>query len=122
MAFPTAMVPRAIPSFPPNPVKAAWFFIAMQETLSYSALWGGIVPMAAGAVFFLLLPLLAGNRNGRPSPLRKNALFGMTTAILISYAVFTLIGLYCRGPNWTFINPWKSLKKAVMVVTVNEPP
>lgn len=113
LVFPVELAPRAVPASSPNPVKAAWFFLALQETLSYSVVWGGIVPLVAGVGFFLLFPLLAGNRDGRPLPRRKQAFFALTVATLLAYAVFTLVGLYCRGPNWTFIKPWKSVQKAL---------
>ncbi|MCU0582074.1 MAG: cytochrome b N-terminal domain-containing protein [Syntrophales bacterium] len=118
MAFPVAMAPRAVPTVPPNPVKAAWFFIAMQETLSYSAFWGGIAPILAGISFFVCLPLMAGNKNDRPIPIRKKAFFGATLGIIVAYAVFTLVGLYCRGPNWTLVNPWKNIKNIIRTVSI----
>jgi hypothetical protein len=37
--FPVSAVPRPVPAYPPNPVKAAWFFVALQATLSYSVKW-----------------------------------------------------------------------------------
>ena len=27
---------------PPNPAKAPWYFLGLQEMVSYSAFWGGI--------------------------------------------------------------------------------
>lgn len=117
LAFPLEMTPRAIPSAPPNPVKAAWFFIALQETLSYSVFWGGIVPLAGAALFFLLAPKLAAAADGTAVPWRHRIFFGTTVAILLTYSVLTLTGVFLRGPNWKLINPVKvvkqNLKKAV---------
>ena len=35
---------------PPNPAKAPWYFLGLQEMVSYSAFWGGIgIPGHRGA-------------------------------------------------------------------------
>ena len=109
MACPLSMTPRAIPALPPNPVKAAWFFLATQETLSYSIFWGGIAPLFGTALFFLWAPRLVGDAAGNPISWRRTAFFGMTVTILITYVLLTLVGVYCRGPNWSFVSPWQNI-------------
>ena len=122
VCFPLGMEPRPVAAYPPNPVKAAWFFIALQETLSYSVVWGGLVPMAVLIGLLIWGPRLAGNTNGRPMPGRRRVFFGATLMILFLYGLFTLAGLYCRGPNWTFVKPWKSIKNVIQMVSENEMP
>ncbi|HBG19788.1 MAG TPA: hypothetical protein DDY32_11090 [Desulfobulbaceae bacterium] len=114
--FPVELEPRPVPAYPPNPVKAAWFFIALQETLSYSVLWGGLLPIVALVVFFVWGPRFAAPGTGELAPWRRRLFFGTTVGIVVMYAVFTLAGLYCRGPNWTFVSPWKTLKQVISVV------
>lgn len=116
---PVDLAPRPAPAYPPNPVKAAWFFVATQETLSYSVIWGGLAPMLALAWFFVRGPRLAAAYD-TVSPRRRRTFFWLTIAIVCLYAVFTLAGLYCRGPNWTFINPWKGLKNITRTVGNHE--
>ena len=113
LVAPVDLTSIPVPTAPPNPVKAAWFFLASQETLSYSAFWGGIVPLAAGGCLFLFFPRFAGHRDGHPLPGRRKAFFAVTLATLLAYAVFTMAGLWCRGPNWTFINPWNLVLTAI---------
>lgn len=114
LLFPLSMTPRAIPMAPPNPVKAAWFFIALQETLSYSVVWGGIIPLAGVTLFFLLAPPLVGDAAGSPVLWRRRAFFSATIVILGAYTVFTLVGLCLRGPNWKLINPLNAMKNSII--------
>ncbi|HAK88310.1 MAG TPA: hypothetical protein DHV16_04785 [Nitrospiraceae bacterium] len=115
LIFPVTMESQAIPLSPPNPAKAAWFFVAMQETLSYSALWGGTVPLAAIMFLFIAFPIIAGNAHGHPADRRKRIFFGISTALVVLYFFFTIIGMYFRGPNWMLINPLK-IKKAQKII------
>jgi len=105
LASPVELGPRPAPAYPPNPVKAAWFFVALQETLSYSAFWGGVVPLGVVAAVFLLFPLFAGGRDGYPLLARRKVFSAVALATLLAYAAFTLLGLCCRGPNWSFTMP-----------------
>jgi menaquinol-cytochrome c reductase cytochrome b/c subunit len=54
---------------PPNPAKAPWYFLGLQEQVSYSAFWGGIgIPgnrIAASSVLFLILDRGKAGRVGR---------------------------------------------------------
>ena len=118
--FPVSLAPRPVPAYPPNPVKAAWFFVALQETLSYSVIWGGLLPMAALIWFFVRGPRIAARRGQHAVlPRRRRVFFGMTVAAVFLYAAFTVTGLYCRGPNWTFVSPWKSMKNVIKTVNDN---
>ena len=49
---------------PPNPAKAPWYFLGLQEQVSYSAFWGGIGVPGIELLLLVLLPLLR-SRQGR---------------------------------------------------------
>lgn len=55
----------ASPTQPDNPEKAPWYFVGMQEMVSYSALSGAVLFPLALLLGLLLLPLL-DRRGGRP--------------------------------------------------------
>ena len=43
---------------PPNPAKAPWYFLGLQEQVSYSAFWGGIGVPAIEVLLLLLVPYI----------------------------------------------------------------
>ncbi len=99
----------ANPVHPPNPAKAPWYFLGLQELVSYSALWGGVIIPGLIVLGLLLLPYLDRKRTGIGvwfSKQRKTAVT-IFTICLIAATVFTVIGTVFRGPNWSFQLPWK---------------
>jgi quinol-cytochrome oxidoreductase complex cytochrome b subunit len=99
----------ANPVHPPNPAKAPWYFLGLQELVSYSALWGGVIVPALIVFALLLLPYLDRERKGVGtwfSRERKRAItvFSLCLAIAV---ILTVIGTFFRGPNWSWQTPWK---------------
>jgi quinol-cytochrome oxidoreductase complex cytochrome b subunit len=99
---------RADPLHPPNPAKAPWYFVGIQEMVSYSATWGGVVAPTLMALFLLLGPLLDRARDGGGQWFNKkrwsfNVIFA---AILLSQIVMILVGQWFRTKNWGFRVPW----------------
>lgn len=91
-----------------NPAKAPWYFVGIQELVSYSAFLGGIVVPALIVLSLLLLPYLDRNPKGTGvwfSRDRKvaNVLF---TIFVITMIVLILVGQFLRGPNWSLYWPW----------------
>jgi membrane protein insertase Oxa1/YidC/SpoIIIJ len=91
----------------PNPVKSAWFLLWIQELVSYSKYCIYIVVFIA--VFFLVLPWLPPNRAADKAQwfhrdqLLVNALTFITFCLIIA---LTIIAMFFRGKNWTFIVPF----------------
>ncbi len=81
----------ANPNIPENPAKAPWYFLGLQEMVSYSAFMGGLIIPAIVVVGLGLIPYLDreddppgvyfSGRNGRAVAL-KSLLFGVTAAVL----------------------------------------
>ncbi len=101
----------ANPVHPPNPAKAPWYFLGLQELVSYSALWGGVSVPALIVLALVLLPYLDRRRAGIGvwfARERKTAL-SLFTVCLVAACVLTVIGTAFRGPNWSFQWPWKQV-------------
>lgn len=89
----------------PNPSKAPWYFLGLQELLTM------FHPMVAGvtipglALFLLLLaPYIDKNPSNKPED-RKFAISLMTVHLMF-WAVLVMIGSFFRGPGFNFIFPW----------------
>jgi menaquinol-cytochrome c reductase cytochrome b/c subunit len=98
----------ANPNHPPNPAKAPWYFLGLQELVSYSAFIGGVLIPGIIVVALMLVPYVDRKRVGVGRWFAKerslaNTLFAM---FLITMAILIVIGMYFRGPNWGFVIPW----------------
>jgi len=93
---------------PPNPAKAPWYFLGLQEQVSYSAFWGGVGVPTIEVLLLLLVPYIDRKVAGvgrwfAKERLLPNSLF-MTFAIV--NVVLMAIGTFFRGANWEFVSPW----------------
>ena len=93
---------------PPNPAKAPWYFLGLQEMVSYSAFWGGVGIPTLEAIILLLVPYLDRKPGGvgkwfARERLLANSLF--MTFVVVNI-VLMIIGTFFRGPNWEFVSPW----------------
>ncbi|MBU6399289.1 MAG: cytochrome b N-terminal domain-containing protein [Verrucomicrobia bacterium] len=100
----------ANPIHPPNPAKAPWYFLGLQELVSYSAFWGGVVVPGLLVLALVLLPYLDRGRRGVGRWFAReravaNSVFSLCLLVAV---VLTLIGSLFRGPNWGWVEPWKS--------------
>jgi len=112
----------ANPAVTPNPAKAPWYFLWLQEIVTDTTLKLGPVTINGALVGGILLPgilvLLAvwwpyRDRSGiqavgvwfAPERRRQNIAF---LAICLMIVAFTLVGTYMRGPYWNFYWPWES--------------
>jgi len=99
----------ANPVHPPNPAKAPWYFLGLQELVSYSALWGGVIVPALIVFGLLLLPYMDRRRRGIGIWFARERKVALTlfTICLVTAATLTVIGTFFRGPNWSWQVPWK---------------
>ena len=93
---------------PPNPAKAPWYFLGLQEMVSYSAFWGGVGVPAIFVLLLLLVPYLDRGTEGVGKWFARERLLANT--IFLSFVLFNIamiiLGTYFRGPNWDFVVPW----------------
>jgi quinol-cytochrome oxidoreductase complex cytochrome b subunit len=99
----------ANPIHPPNPAKAPWYFLGLQELVSYSAFWGGVVVPGLLVTALGLLPYIDRKRHGVGRWFARERVVANTifSICLIIAVVLTIIGTSFRGPNWGWVVPWK---------------
>jgi quinol-cytochrome oxidoreductase complex cytochrome b subunit len=101
----------ANPVHPPNPAKAPWYFLGLQELVAYSAFWGGVVVPGLFVTALLALPYIDRKRKGIGvwfSRERRVAI-SVFSICLGAAVILTVIGTAFRGPNWSFQLPWKPI-------------
>ena len=89
----------------PNPSKAPWYFLGLQELLRY------FHPMVAGIVIptFILVGLAAApfvDRNPSTRPGDRKIAITLFTMLFMFGAVLTIIGSFFRGPGYNWVWPW----------------
>jgi quinol-cytochrome oxidoreductase complex cytochrome b subunit len=98
----------ANPSKPPNPSKAPWYFLGLQELVAYDAFWGGVGIPGLIVVGFMVIPYLDRNPEGEGYWFHRSrymAVF-LWTAFMTAQALLIIVGTYFRGANWGWIWPW----------------
>ncbi|HLK63240.1 MAG TPA: cytochrome b N-terminal domain-containing protein [Bryobacteraceae bacterium] len=93
---------------PPNPAKAPWYFLGLQEMVSYSAFWGGIGVPTVMVVLLFLTPYIDRGQKGVGRWFARERLLANTIflSLVILNVIFIIIGTFFRGPNWTFVSPF----------------
>jgi hypothetical protein len=89
----------------PNPSKAPWYFLGLQELLSYfdPAVAGVVIP-GFGLAGLAFVPYIDRNPSVRPSD-RKLAIM-IFTFFLMAAGILTIFGSFFRGPGFNFVFPW----------------
>jgi menaquinol-cytochrome c reductase cytochrome b/c subunit len=96
----------ANPNLTPNPSKAPWYFLGLQELLRY------FHPMVAGVLFAPTLVLLAlavapfVDRNPSTKPGDRKVAITLFTMLIMFGAVLTIIGSFFRGTGYNWVWPW----------------
>ena len=100
------LLEEANPNITPNPAKAPWYFLGLQELLSYwdPQIAGVMIPLIIGVVAFMAIPYIDRNKENKPSK-RKYAIM-LWTFFLAGAGTLSLIGILFRGPGWNWTYPW----------------
>ncbi len=90
----------------PNPSKAPWYFLGLQELLTmFHPMVAGVTIPGMGLFLLILSPYLDKNPSNKPED-RKFAI-SIFTIFLMFWAVLVIIGSFFRGRGFNFIMPWK---------------
>ena len=95
----------------PNPSKAPWYFLGLQEMLVYYDPWMAGVVLPSLVVFGLMaIPFLDFNKKGNgyyTIDERKFAYTIFQIGFLEMWVTLIILGTFLRGPNWNFFGPYE---------------
>jgi hypothetical protein len=109
----------------PNPSKAPWYFLGLQEMLVYFDPWmAGVVLPSLIIVGLMAIPYIDTNKAGNgyyTYAQRKFAYITFQYGFLVLWVILILLGTFLRGPNWNFFGPYEywDLHKVIPLNNVN---
>ncbi len=101
----------ANPSKTPNPSKAPWYFLGLQDILVYFDPWfAGVIAPVLIIVGLMLIPYLDVNPKGNgyyTYTERKAAIWIYSFGFLVLWISLIIMGVFLRGPGWNLFMPWE---------------
>lgn len=95
----------------PNPSKAPWYFLGLQEMLVYYDPWmAGVVLPSMILVGLMAIPYIDFNKLGNGYYTyneRKFAIITFMFGFLPLWVAMIVLGTFLRGPNWNFFGPYE---------------
>jgi menaquinol-cytochrome c reductase cytochrome b/c subunit len=90
----------------PNPSKAPWYFLGLQELLTmFNPQIAGVLIPGIALIVLMLAPFIDKNPSTKPTD-RKFAI-AIFSIFVLMWAVLVILGSFFRGPGFNFILPWK---------------
>ena len=113
----------ANPTKTPNPSKAPWYFLGLQDILVYFDPWfaGGVAPVLI-IVGLMLIPYLDINPKGNGYYTyheRKVAIWVYAFGFLVLWIALIIMGVFLRGPGWNLFMPWQYWDPHRVIALVN---
>jgi quinol-cytochrome oxidoreductase complex cytochrome b subunit len=105
----------------PNPAKAPWYFLWLQELVASTTIRIGGFTVSGGFIGGILVPgvllLVAAawpfldrshaTAEGRWFPAERRTQNVVFTCVALGMIILILVSMYCRGPSWGFYLPWQ---------------
>ncbi len=111
IVLPAPLEQPADPNVAPNPAKAPWYFLGLQEMLVYFDPWlAGVVLPGLIIVGLIAIPYIDKNPRGNGYYTFKERPFAISTFLfgfVILWVVLIIFGTFLRGPNWNFFGPYE---------------
>ncbi|MBI1924007.1 cytochrome C [Candidatus Poribacteria bacterium] len=99
------------PTKTPNPSKAPWYFLSLQEMLVYFDPWvAGVVLPGLIIAGLIAIPYIDINPKGKGYYTLKERPFAIATfcfGFFVLWIVLMVVGTFLRGPGWNFFAPWQ---------------
>jgi hypothetical protein len=113
----------ANPTSSPNPAKAPWYFLGLQEMLVYFDPWlAGVVLPTLIIVGLMAIPYIDTNPKGNgyfSFRERKWEIGVFLYGFLVLWSFLIITGTFLRGPNWSFYGPYEFWDPNKLVPLVN---
>jgi hypothetical protein len=95
----------------PNPSKAPWYFLGLQELLVYYDPWhAGVVLPLLVINGLMAIPYLDFNKQGNgyyTIAQRQFAYLTFQFGFFVLWILLIIMGTFLRGPNWNFFGPYE---------------
>jgi hypothetical protein len=117
----------ANPMVTPNPAKAPWYFLGLQELLVYYDPWiAGVIIPSLIIIGLAAIPYLDVNEKGAGRFTLRGRPFAVTVFLLGFLGLglgLIVFGVFFRGPGWNFFWPWQywDPNKAVAMDNIDLP-
>jgi hypothetical protein len=113
----------ANPTRTPNPSKAPWYFLGLQEMLVYFDPWhAGVVLPSLIIVGLMVIPFIDINPKGNGYYCFKHRKYEILTFFLgfhVLWVSMIMIGTFFRGPGWNLFWPWQRWDPHKVVALTN---
>ncbi len=117
----------AAPTRTPNPSKAPWYFLGLQEILVYFDPWhAGVVLPSFIIIGLMVLPYIDINPKGNGYYTYKERKYEIQTFFIgfhVLWISLIIVGTFLRGPGWNWFWPWDpwDSHKVVALTSVDLP-
>ncbi len=113
----------ANPTRTPNPAKAPWYFLGLQEMLVYFDPWiAGVVMPTLIVTGLCLIPYIDFNPKGNGYYTWRERKFAISTycfGFLVLWITLIVIGVFLRGPGWVWFWPWQQWDPHIVTAEIN---
>ncbi len=113
----------ANPAKTPNPSKAPWYFLGLQEMLVYFDPWiAGVIFPTLIIVGLMAIPYMDRNPKGNGYYTWEQRKFAISTFLFgffVLWIILIFVGTFLRGPGWNFFMPWANWDPHKVVAMVN---
>ncbi|MDP3980538.1 MAG: cytochrome b N-terminal domain-containing protein [Chlamydiota bacterium] len=108
----------ANPAVPENPAKAPWFFLGLQELVSYSAFMGGVGIPTLALLGLALIPYIDTDpqKIGRWFDSREGARLSL---ISVFYTLVVVVGMLAITVKWGWLRNWFPQIPQIIITFVN---
>ena len=90
----------------PNPSKAPWYFLGLQELLTmFHPMIAGVTLPTIGLIALMFSPYLDKTISNKPED--RKFMTSMFTIFLMFWAVLVIVSSFFRGPGYNFTFPWR---------------
>lgn len=123
MSLPAPLEEPANPTVSPNPSKAPWYFLGLQEMLVYFDPWiAGVVFPTLILLGLMSIPFIDRNPKGSGYYTFAQRPFAVSMFLffwLVFWIFLITVGTFLRGPNWNFFGPFEYWDHHKLVALTN---